>query len=171
MSDRNAWGQMVDKGEDGTMRAQEIERREAMRRQQEEADRQAREHQRRMEAQQERQRQLDRRTHTRHPKTPAKPLPNKRMKSASPKTAGTKTASIGKLALFLAVVGAIVAYNDPQLRSDALKIAFFILATSFIGLHILNYALKTVFILVKWAAVVIGIVSVFHVIAAVLGSA
>ena len=165
MSNRNAWGQVVDKGESGTMRAEEIERREAMHRQQEASDRRAREDQRRMEAQLERQRQLDRRTPARRPKTQAKRPHNKRMKNTSPKTAAKKTESIGKTALFLAVAGGIVAFNDPQLRSDALKIAFFILAASFIGLHTLNHTRKSVFTLVKWVLVFFGIISVFNVIA------
>lgn len=166
MSDRTAWGQDIDKGEAGTMRAAEIEQRDAMRRQQEEQDRQAREHQRRMEAEQERQRQRDRQIQSRRGAKPVSPSREKQVARSTTTSTSIRTSSIGKLSVFLAVAGGVYASSQPQLQADAFAIALVILVASFIGAHLVYYGLKTVFFLLKWAMVGIGIVFIFYVLVA-----
>jgi cation transport ATPase len=170
MNDRNAWGHYVDKEEAGTMRAAEIEQREAMRRQQEEQDRLALEHQRRMEMELERQQRRDRQIQSKRRKAPKSRTKNTPSTRSQSKANENITSSIGKLSTFLAIASGLYAFSQPQFQADALGIALFVLVASFIGFYILYYALKTAFFLVKWALVGVGTVFIFYVIAAALGN-
>ena len=164
----DAWGYQFNKSETGTMRAAEIEQREANRRQQKEQDRLAREHQRRMEAEVDRQMRLDRQKKSKA--APKKVQRSQRKQTARPRsrTSSNLNSQFFKIAVVLAIIAGIYASSQHQLKANALWIGVGAFFLAYVGLHALNTILKTAASLAKWALPGIGVIFILYLFATIL---